>query len=175
MKAVVVAVLVALIPSSGLGLTQAYSVEPVTAAWSGMADPHPDYGVSQIITCNFDELDSTCYVELFVGANGDTGSYKLEIKEGNTLVASQAGVSPGRDYAWLMFGDIQMEPGESFTKGKQYEFRFTRAGADSIEYYWDAENPYPKYGWMKVGGTDEYGLDLCMRAYGQQDSVSSDW
>lgn len=132
MKAV--AILTAMLASLAFGLTQAYSVEPVKPQWSGWTDTMPPNDrVSQIITCNWDEIDSSCYVELFAGERGAGGAYNLDIKDGNTLVAQQSGVTPGRSYSWLKFGNIEMEVGQSFTKGKQYEFRFTRAGADSIE------------------------------------------
>jgi len=52
-------------------LVTAYHVEPKTAAMSGWTrvPPHPSYYVSEVITCNWDELDSAAggYVELFVG------------------------------------------------------------------------------------------------------------
>ena len=135
MKAVYL-VLAVLLVSVSSALVQAYSVDPVKSAWSGWTPwLEPNNYVSQIITCNFDELDSASggYVELFVGENGGNGTYNVEVKDGATRVAYQLGKAREGDYAWLKFSDIQMEPGESFTKGKQYEFRFSRSGADSIE------------------------------------------
>jgi len=52
-------------------LVTAYHVEPVKAAWSGWTSREaPGNRVSEVITCNFDELDSAAggYVELFAGA-----------------------------------------------------------------------------------------------------------
>jgi len=44
-------------------LVQGYSVEPVKASWSGSTDTVPPYNyVAQTVTCNWDELDSSCYV-----------------------------------------------------------------------------------------------------------------
>ena len=45
------------------GAVRAYAIDPVRASWSGKA--HPTLGVSEIVTCNWDELDSTCYVPVF--------------------------------------------------------------------------------------------------------------
>lgn len=55
------------------GLVRSYSVEPRTAGESGWTDTIRPYNyVSEVITCNWDELDSTSggYVELFVGDLG---------------------------------------------------------------------------------------------------------
>ena len=53
-------------------LVTSYHLDPKTAAMSGKA--HPVTGVSEVITCNFDELDSTsgAYCELFTEVIGDT-------------------------------------------------------------------------------------------------------
>jgi hypothetical protein len=59
--------------------------------------------------------------------------------------------------------------GQSFTKGKQYEFRFTRSGSDSINYYFSDDNPYG-YGAIKGGGVQPDIRDLCLRVYGVMDA-----
>jgi hypothetical protein len=64
----------------GLGLVQGYSVAPRTAAWSGWTQQYGN--VSQLVTCNFDYLDSVSsdgYVELFQGDTSGTGTYLLNI------------------------------------------------------------------------------------------------
>jgi hypothetical protein len=157
-------------------LVSAYHVDPLTAVMSAKA--RPDLGVSQIITCDFDELDSASggYVELFAGFHGAGGGYHLSIYEhpDGALVAYRNNVIPEKDHAWLKFDRIRMEPGETFTKGKQYEFRFTRSGTDSIQYYYQDENPY-QYGYMRVGGAEETGKDLCCRVYGRMKAVDDRW
>ncbi len=68
MRASVVVLATVLVASIALGLTQAISVEPRTAAWSGWTRTvEPNDRVSQIITCNFDSLGHPGYVELFAG------------------------------------------------------------------------------------------------------------
>jgi hypothetical protein len=62
MKMVRMLLFAAAITMPAFALMQAYSVEPVKAAWSGKADPRPDYGVSQTVTCCFDSLE---YVQSF--------------------------------------------------------------------------------------------------------------
>jgi hypothetical protein len=175
MKRVLMAV--AILAASAYPLMTAYKVEPVKASWSGMADPRPDYGISQTITCNWDHLDSATggYVELFAGDHGAGGSYHLNISEpgGGQRVAYHHGVTPGQDYDWVRFGNIQMEQGRSFTKGKTYEFRFTRSGSDSIEYYWDTGDAYA-YGYLTDPSAPE-SRDLAMRVYGVMDTIGADW
>ena len=117
-----------------LGLTQAYKVEPAQQSWSGWTEGEDGY-VSQIVTANFDELDSVSggYVQLFTGLRGAGGNYNLEILEAGDgpTVAREDNRPAGLNHAWLTFDRIKMETGQSFTKGKQYEFRFTRSGSDT--------------------------------------------
>lgn len=64
-----------------------YHVEPVKALWSGWTPSQfPNNYVSEVITCNFDELDSTtgAYCELFAGAKGDTYRYRLQVLDAQT-------------------------------------------------------------------------------------------
>ena len=165
-----VLVLVAVMLSSVYSYVTGYHVEPVKAAWSGWTAFQG--GVSQVITCNFDEFDSASagYVELFAGEYGQGGAYNLAVTDyvSGQPVASQTGVLPGRDHAWLRFGGITMEPGRAFTKGKKYEFRFTRSGTDSIHYYYDTACGYD-YGQMIApyppSIAPSYGL--AMRVYGR--------
>jgi hypothetical protein len=143
--------------SSASGYVTCYHVEPVKAAWSGWTTLQSNR-VSEVITCNFDELDSASggYVELFAGFHGASGNYyHLGIYEypAGPLVASRNNLVPGHDHTWLKFDRIRMEPGEVFTKGKKYEFRFTRSGRDSIQYYCQSGDPY-QYGLLIVPGQD---------------------
>ncbi len=157
-----------LLASAGisLGLVQAYSVTPTRGQWSDWAPSQFPYNyVSQTLTCNFDSL---AYVELFVGdrgANPDL-SYKAEVYEpgGVHPVASSDRVTAQQNWAWLKF-PLRAQSGYSFTKGKVYEFRFTRAGTDSINYFWQDGDPY-RYGDIVVGGEPILGRDLCLRVYG---------
>ncbi len=155
-------------------LVTAYHVESKTAAMSGKA--RPDLGVSEVITCNFDELDSAsgAYVEFFVGNLGanPANQFKVDVYEypdGVLPIASHSGKAAQREHTWLKL-PLTVASGYSFTKGKQYEFRFTRSGSDSIQFYYQGGNPalYDPYhwGWMRVGGTEEVCMDLCAWAHG---------
>jgi len=131
-----VAVLLLVAVTASHGLVRAYSVEPVSALLSGKVWGDPQYGgVSEVLTCCWDQLDgaSGAYVELFAGDYGQGGACNLAVTDyvSGQPVASQTGVLPGGDHTWLRFGGITMEPGRAFTKGKQYEFKFTRSGSDS--------------------------------------------
>ncbi len=182
MRTAVVILLVVGATSSSLGLVRAYSVAPVKAQWSGWTDTiYPNNRVSEVITCNFDELDSASggYVELFAGFHGASGNYyHLGIYEypAGPLVASRNNLVPGHDHTWLKFDRIRTEPGEVFTKGKKYEFRFTRSGSDSIQYYYDTMCGY-HYGQMIAPYpptiTPSYGL--AMRVCGRMNPVDTSW
>ena len=114
-------------------LTRVISIEPVKATWSGKA--HPVLGVSQIITCNFDSLGHPGYVELFAGEYGQGGDYKLKILTypgGNDVSVERVAKHAG-PYKWVLFDSLDILHPELIVKGKQLEFRFTRAGSDSIE------------------------------------------
>jgi len=66
MKMVKMLLFAAAITMPAFALMQAYSVEPVKAAWSGKVWGDPQYGgVSQTVTGNWDEIDSSCYVQPF--------------------------------------------------------------------------------------------------------------
>jgi hypothetical protein len=137
------------------GLVRSYFVEPKSAALSGWTDTTPgrDY-VSEVVTCCWDELDSASgsYVELFAGETLTGKPYKLDVYEypdGVFPVASHSGKQARRGHAWLKF-PLTVTSGYTFTKGKQYEFRFTRSGSDSIQFYY-AENAYD-YGHIVIGG-----------------------
>ncbi len=119
---------------TAVALTQAYKVEPRTAEWSGWTSIENNR-VSQIITCNFDSLAGG-YVELFGGANGGQ-DYELVVYAypGGTPVTWSVDCEYEKPYDWVRF-DIEssdLRNPDLIVKGKQLEFRFTRAGADSIE------------------------------------------
>lgn len=142
-----------------------YHVEPVKALWSGWTPSQfPNNYVAQTVTCNFDSLS---YVELFAGEPGDSQYVVTVLDSGSELTHSSG--TQGRSHSWVKFED--WSDTIAFTKGKQYEFKFTRSGSDSIQYYYQGGNPalsdpYP-WGWMRVGGTEEVCMDLCARVYGR--------
>jgi hypothetical protein len=118
------------------GLVQAYSVAPITAQWSGKVRGDENHPISQLVTCNFDHLDGASggYVEFFAGSVGNGGSYNLDVYDAEGgLVASHHGVA-AKEHNWVRFGGLVLQPGESFSKGKRYLFKFTRSGQDSG--YW---------------------------------------
>lgn len=88
------AVLLLLIAGVAFPLVAGFHVEPVSASQSGWTHrQYPYNSVSQVLTCNFDELDSASsgYCELFGGEYGQGGAYNLSIYEypGGTLMAHQ--------------------------------------------------------------------------------------
>ena len=126
------AVLLVALAVSANALTRAYTVEPRTQLWSGWTGwQEPNNYVSQIITCNF---DGPVYCELFVGQGSDA-EYKVEMltmPDGYT-VADGDTVDNG-SHKWVRFYFKSIEA-ESIIKGRKYEFRFTRAGSDSINFF----------------------------------------
>lgn len=121
-----VLVLVTLMLSSSHGYVSAYHVEPVKALLSGWSPLYEN--VTQTVTCNFDSLS---YVELFCGAIADSGTYNLDVRDGETgdRVAYKYDVRQNRDHGWVRFDTLAIVG--PFTKGKTYEVRFTRSGSDS--------------------------------------------
>ena len=72
MKTVRAAALMLLLPALAAALVQAYSVAPIRASWSGKA--HPVDGVSELVTCCWDQLDEASGgYELFCGDQGHSG------------------------------------------------------------------------------------------------------
>ena len=151
--------------ASATALVTAYHIDPRTAAMSGKVSGNPDYGgVSEVLTCNYDSLS---YVELFAGEKGAGGLYTVAVLEDGAQVMSSNG-SQDYDCRWVRFENWDNHV--AFTKGKRYEFKFTRSGSDSIQYYYQGGNPALSdpysWGWMRVGGTEEVCMDLCARVYG---------
>jgi len=94
----------------------------------------PDNYVSQVVTCNF---DSVVYCELFAGDVLTGEDYKVDVYElpgGTSRIAYNDGEQATMPEAWVRL-PLTTVTGKSFVKGKQYEFRFTRAGSDSIRCY----------------------------------------
>ncbi len=128
-----VAVLMAMC-GSAMALVRAIHIEPVSAAQSGWTRTvqGQDY-VSQILTINFDELDSAAgaYCELFAGTKGGGGDYYVSVLTypGGAEIAS--GNHNGNvDHEWVKF-NLGVRYPDSIVKGKKLEFRFTRTGSDS--------------------------------------------
>lgn len=150
--------------ATGHCFLRAYSVEPVRAAWSGWTTFQNNY-ISQTITNN---CDSLVYCELFTGEGG-ASPYFVDVLTypGGAAVAS--GYSDdARDHAWVRF-DLNATCPESIIRGRQLEFRFTRAGQARINFYFQRYNPYG-YGLMidpNQQPPPRVDEDLCMRLYGK--------
>jgi hypothetical protein len=159
--------LTVLCAGTSLGLVKAYSIEPSRAAWSNWTRPlEPDNHVSEVLTCNFDTL---AYVELFAGVKGNGGLYTATVYEDEVPLMSSKGVQDS-DCRWVRFENWSSQA--AFTKGKQYEFRFTRGGQDSIHYYYDSACGYD-FGQMIAPPTVmPPGYGLAMRAYGRMNAAS---
>ena len=55
---------------------------------------------------------------------------RLSFQEHAAVQESLSRVHPRMRARWRSF-KVEMRPGKTFTKGKLYEFRFTRSGSDS--------------------------------------------
>ncbi len=135
-------------------LLSAYHVEPRTAGQSGWTHAHDTAGqyVSQVVTVNFDELDSAaggCYVELFVGSKCTGHEYGLAVSTypGGTPLAYPHVVDGDVDHEWVRFYLNTSYP-ESIVRGKKLKFRFTRVWPDSLQFYYDTTAGYSRYGQM---------------------------
>jgi hypothetical protein len=160
-----VAVLLLVAVAVSHGLVRAYSVEPASAQLSDWTDT-----LSQTLTINFDEPITA---SLFCGSRGDTGRYSIGIYSypgGVTELAYNHGTQPPNDHSWLNCS-LTVDFPDSFVKGRQVEVRWTRGGADSLEYYWSDGDPY-KYGFM-VTNQPHAGQDLAMRCLGRLNPVDS--
>jgi hypothetical protein len=143
-----------------------YHVDPVKVQWSGWAGRRDT--LSQSLTCNFDSL---AYVELFVGELGAGSQYVVTVFDDAKELARSSGMQM-RSHVWVKFENWNTRV--EYTKGKEYEFRFTRSGRDSVQYYYQGTNPYP-YGHMRAGSAEETGKDLCCRVYGRMNAVDDAW
>jgi len=129
-----VIVLMAVVLSSAYGLVSAYHVEPRTSGQSGWTRTvQPNHVVSQVVTMNFDELDSTqggCYVELFSGGKCTEHGYGLSVTTypGGTTVAYEY-VTEAVEHGWVRF-KLNIAYPESIVRGKKSEFTFRRSGPD---------------------------------------------
>jgi len=127
------AVLLLLIAGVAFPLVVGFHVEPVSAAQSGWTQRlYPNNYVSQVLTTNFDELDSVSgsYCELFAGSRGGGGPYHVSVLTypgGSPIASGNAGGDV--DHKWVKF-NLGVDYPESIVKGKQLEFRFTRGGGD---------------------------------------------
>ena len=120
------------------------------------------------ITCNFDSLS---YVELFAGDSGSTGSgYRVGIYDGGAELTYATGVQH-QPASRIHFGNWNRHI--AFTKGKQYEIRFTRSGGDSVQFYYDQTDPY-RYGGM-LNNIVPNPADICMQVSGRMNPVDSTW
>ena len=122
---------------TAFALVSGYHVEPRTAGQSGWTRAHPnepeEQYVSQVVTMNFDELDSAaggCYVELFAGGKCRGLGYALAVSTypGGTPIAYQT-ATEGVEHDWVKF-KLNIAYPESIVRGKRLKFTFTRDGGD---------------------------------------------
>jgi len=110
-----------------------------------------NHTVSQVVTVNFDELDSAagCYVELFVGSALDSLQYGLSVLTypGGAPVSASALARGNVDHKWVRFY-LNIAYPESIVRGRKLEFRFTRVFPDPLQFYYDTTAGYSRYGQM---------------------------
>lgn len=160
-------------------LVSAYHIEPVNARQSGWALGDENHGISQVLTINFDELDSVSgsYCELFAGSRGGGGAYHVSVNTYPGGVEIATGSHDGNvDHKWVRFNLHVTQP-DSIVKGRKLEFRFTRGGegGDSIQYYYDEDCGYGPYGQMiaPYPNPAQPGCGLAMRCLGRMRPVDS--
>jgi hypothetical protein len=181
LKAVVAAVVISCGCASALVV--GYHVEPVCASQSGWTRKIPGKdSVAQVITMNFDELDSTTgsYVEFFAGTKAGGGQYNLSVLTypGGSQIAYPAYANGNVDHKWVRFYLHVTRP-DSIVKGKKLEFRFTRGNTvpgDSFQFYYDSVCGY-NYGFMIAPTLQSIPVTagLAMRCYGRMNPVSDVW
>jgi hypothetical protein len=171
------AVLLLLIAGAAYPLVVGFHQEPLSAQLSGWT--HRDGVVAQVVTINFDELDSTAgaYVELFAGTEGGGGQYQLSVVTypGGSPIALTATADGHVDHRWVRF-HLQVTKPESIVKGKKLAFCFTRSWPDTLQYYYTNASGY-NYGGLIASypGALTPCHGLAMRCYGRMRPVSDVW
>jgi len=142
-------------------------LDPVKAQWSGLADPED--GVWQQVVACWDSLER---IELFAGAKANGGVYRAGVwLDGHEVIWSSG--TQLQNESWVKF-DSWSAP-YAFTKGKTLTVKFSRAGSDSLQYYYRLGDCYP-YGEMLVpGGPTPAGGDLACRVYGRMIPMDSSY
>jgi len=69
-----------------------------------------------------------------IAANGACGICE---NNGWSIAAVENRVHARTPQSWVKM-PLTTVPGKSFTKGKEYEFKFTRSGSDSIQFCYDS-------------------------------------
>jgi hypothetical protein len=164
-------------------LLSAYHVEPRTAGQSGVTWPrNPGYDyVSQVVTVNFDELDSAsggCYVELFTGSKCTGLGYALSVLTypGGTPVGYATNILNGDfDHKWVRFRLNNLLRPDSIVRGKKLEFKFMRVFPDTLQFYYDTTAGYSRYGQMIAPSVPSLPATagLAMRVYARLRPVDS--
>jgi len=130
------AVLLLLIAGVAHSLVVGYHTEPRTAGQSGWPSVvWPNNNVSQVVTVNFDELDSASgsYIQLFAGGECRGGAYYLTVLTypGGSPVASAFGDHGDVDHKWVTFYLKNPVHPESIVRGKKLKSTFSLDGGDS--------------------------------------------
>ncbi len=117
-------------------------------------------GQTFIATC-----DSIQWAAFFVGRACTSGTYKTEIWDSTGLQSRYGGgevsaVDPQYQYVNAIFEDTA-----AVIKGVKYMLKVSHSGGDSVNYYYNDNNPYA-YGELVVGGQKSPGLDLAARVEG---------
>jgi len=157
-------------------------IEPIRSSWSSWTQSEfPNHYVSQVLTMNFDELDSTsgAYCELFAGSRCNGGQYTLTVLTypGGSQIADVATANGNVDHKWVRF-KLHLTRPDSIVKGKKLEFQFSRIAStfgDSLEFYYDSAAGYSRYGQMIAPSLPSLPstAGLAMRCYGRMNPVDS--
>lgn len=139
------------------GATRVYDIEPYRNCngWSPQGPPTTAYiGQTFIATC-----DSFVWVDFFVGASNQGNPYRYVAE----IFEHPGGVSPvfrgdtwaGQGYEYVRI-QLRRFTQNRIVKGQTYLLKITHSDGDSINFYYDPNDPYPQYGEIQVGGGRMY-------------------
>ncbi len=105
-------------------------------------------------------LDDITRVSVWIGDTFTGGTYSVEVKDGNTVVARRLGVPTYKQWAWLDFDfDTNLV---SPVRGKDYKVIVTRENGQPISFAYDTTDKY-LYGCLSVGSIAHGRWDLAAR------------
>ncbi len=163
--------LLLVIAEAAFPLAVGYHVDPVQASWCRWTGHRvPDNSVSETVTCCWDSLKR---VELFAETRNNEGAWRVGVwLDGNEVMWSTGASAHNKN--WVRFESWNTHV--AYAKGRKYEFRFTRSGSDSFQYYYDSRNPY-RYGELIDPNEQSMPItpDLAMRVYGWMKPIDSTW
>jgi hypothetical protein len=129
------AVLLLAVAAVALPLSKSYDVVPYKNC-IGTAPGGAQFGVSQYLRNTLDEITR---VSVWIGDTFEGGTYSVEVKDSNTVVAGSYNVPAHKQWAWLDFDfDTNLV---SPVRGKDYKVVVMRQGGAPISFAYCDTNP----------------------------------